>query len=63
MEKNSQSFKGSAEEIHQISNEDIPPLTTQQGIPVSDDQNSLKMGKEGPVLLEDFHFREKLFHF
>ena len=38
-------------------------LTTQQGIPVADDQNSLKVGARGPTLLEDFHFREKIFHF
>ncbi|MBV8452157.1 MAG: catalase [Deltaproteobacteria bacterium] len=50
-------------ETHQISGGDVPPLTTQQGIQVADDQNSLKIGPRGPVLLEDFHFREKLFHF
>ncbi|MEQ9639588.1 MAG: catalase [Alphaproteobacteria bacterium] len=38
-------------------------MTTQQGVPVSDDQNSLTIGERGPVLMEDFHFREKLFHF
>lgn len=38
-------------------------LTTQQGVPVADDQNSLKAGANGPVLLEDFVLREKLFHF
>jgi catalase len=38
-------------------------LTTAQGGPVSDDQNSLKIGLRGPTLLEDFHFREKIFHF
>jgi catalase len=32
-------------------------------VPVADDQNSLKAGARGPTLLEDFHFREKLFHF
>ncbi len=59
----SKSFQGLAGEIHQISDGDTPILTTQQGIPVSDDQNSLKIGNEGPVLMEDFHFREKIFHF
>jgi catalase len=38
-------------------------LTTAQGIPVSDDQNTLRLGERGPSLLEDFHFREKIFHF
>jgi catalase len=50
-------------EVHQTASGDIPVLTTQQGIPVSDDQNSLKIGTRGPNALEDFHFREKLFHF
>src|SRR5665213_3794679 len=38
-------------------------LTTNQGLPISDDQNSLKAGVRGPTLLEDFHFREKITHF
>src|SRR6187399_3495842 len=38
-------------------------LTTNQGIPVSDNQNSLKSGGRGPTLLEDFVLREKIFHF
>src|SRR5258708_20095383 len=54
---------GSGGEIHQTSNGDNPALTTQQGVPVADDQNSLKIGARGPTALEDFHFREKLFHF
>ncbi|MBS0164715.1 MAG: catalase [Nitrospira sp.] len=38
-------------------------LTTDQGIPISDNQNSLKGGVRGPTLLEDFVLREKIFHF
>jgi catalase len=38
-------------------------LTTNQGIPVSDNQNSLKAGLRGPALLEDFILREKITHF
>ena len=38
-------------------------LTTNQGIRVSDNQNSLKAGVRGPTLLEDFVLREKIFHF
>ena len=38
-------------------------LTTNQGLRVADDQNSLKAGARGPTLLEDFHFREKITHF
>jgi len=53
---------GPGGETHQIAS-DIDCLTTQKGIPVADDQNSLKAGPRGPTLLEDFHFREKIFHF
>jgi catalase len=38
-------------------------LTTNQGIRVSDNQNSLRAGARGPALLEDFVLREKIFHF
>jgi len=38
-------------------------LTTNQGVRVSDNQNQLKTGARGPVLLEDFVLREKIFHF
>jgi catalase len=50
-------------EIHQTAGAGRPVLTTQQGIPVADDQNSLHVGDRGPVALEDFHLREKIFHF
>ena len=38
-------------------------LTTNQGVPVADNQNSLKAGLRGPSLLEDFILREKITHF
>jgi catalase len=38
-------------------------LTTNQGLPISDNQNSLKAGGRGPTLLEDFILREKITHF
>ena len=38
-------------------------LTTNQGVAINDDQNSLKAGDRGPSLLEDFHLREKITHF
>ncbi|MEP7314530.1 MAG: catalase, partial [Pseudomonadota bacterium] len=38
-------------------------LTTNQGVPVADNQNSLKAGARGPTLLEDFILREKITHF
>ncbi|TSI03703.1 catalase [Lysinibacillus sp. BW-2-10] len=38
-------------------------LTTNQGVTVSDTENSLKAGERGPTIMEDFHFREKMMHF
>lgn len=38
-------------------------LTTNQGVKVNDDNNSLKAGERGPSLLEDFILREKITHF
>ena len=38
-------------------------LTTNQGLRINDDQNSLKAGERGPTLLEDFQLREKIMHF
>jgi catalase len=38
-------------------------LTTDQGVRINDDQNSLKAGARGPSLLEDFILREKITHF
>jgi catalase len=38
-------------------------LTTNLGVPVADNQNSLKAGLRGPALLEDFVLREKITHF
>lgn len=38
-------------------------LTTNQGVRINDDQNSLKVGERGGTLMEDFIFREKITHF
>ena len=38
-------------------------LTTNQGVPVADNQHSLKIGLRGPTALEDFILREKITHF
>jgi len=38
-------------------------LTTNQGVAIADNQNSLKAGLRGPALLEDFILREKITHF
>ncbi|MGN6595237.1 catalase [Sphingopyxis terrae] len=55
--------RGTGGETRQQTGDNHAPLTTQHGVPVADDQNSLKQGGRGPTLLEDFHFREKIFHF
>ena len=55
--------RGSGDELHQIAATGQPVLTTNHGVPISDDHNSLKAGARGPVLLEDFVLREKIFHF
>ncbi len=56
-------LRGTGGEIHQTAGNGVETLTTAQGTPVADDQNSLKGGGRGPTLLEDQHFREKIFHF
>src|SRR4026209_1932579 len=38
-------------------------LTTNQGLRIQNDQDSLKSAERGPSLLEDFHLREKITHF
>ncbi|MNK43862.1 Catalase HPII [compost metagenome] len=39
------------------------PMTTNHGLSINDDQNSLKAGDRGATLLEDFILREKITHF
>jgi catalase len=50
-------------ELHQIAGGQHPTLTTNQGVALSDNQNSLKANPRGPALLEDFILREKITHF
>src|SRR5579871_4420087 len=50
-------------ETHQTVNKIGDALTTNHGVPISDNQNSLKAGVRGPTLLEDFVLREKITHF
>ncbi len=38
-------------------------MTTNQAVPVADNQHSLRAGQRGPALLEDFVLREKITHF
>jgi catalase len=71
MEKKSQTVtihdqqvgRGNGGELHQFADGETPQLTTAHGVPIADDQNTLKYGERGPALIEDFHFREKIFHF
>jgi catalase len=55
--------RGEGGELHQFAEDGHPVLTTAQGGPVADDQNTLRAGARGPALIDDFHFREKMFHF
>ena len=54
---------GNGGETHQQADAGTSVLTTNHGVAVSDNQNSLKSGVRGPTLLEDFILREKIFHF
>ncbi len=54
---------GAGGETHQTASAPDARITTNHGVPVSDNQNSLKGGSRGPTLLEDFVLREKIQHF
>ena len=55
--------RGNADEVHQLAGGNHPAMTTNQGVPLSDNQNSLRPSSRGPTLLEDFILREKITHF
>lgn len=50
-------------DTHQTASGPEARITTNHGVPVSDNQNSLTAGSRGPTLLEDFVLREKIQHF
>ena len=54
---------GAGGELHQVAGGGHPALTTNQGVALSDNQNSLRASPRGPTLLEDFILREKITHF
>lgn len=54
---------GNGGELHQAASATDARITTNHGVPISDNQNSLKAGGRGPTLLEDFILREKIQHF
>ena len=62
-QRSSEAGTGTGGELHQTAGGEHPPLTTNQGQPVSDNQNSLRANTRGPTLLEDFILREKITHF
>ena len=55
--------RGHGDELQQMAGGLHPPMTTNQGVPLSDNQNSLRATPRGPTLLEDFVLREKITHF
>src|SRR6185436_12948072 len=48
---------------HEMESPEDAIMNTNNGVPVNDDQNSLKAGDRGSTLLEDFILREKITHF
>jgi catalase len=54
---------GQGGEPHQQASGDTDVLTTNQGVPIADNQNQLRSFARGPSLLEDMIFREKMNHF
>ena len=55
--------RGNGDELHQSAGGEHAVLTTNQGLALSDNQNSLRATERGPTLLEDFILREKITHF
>src|ERR1035437_7555062 len=60
---NEESQLAAGGERHQIAGGEHPTLTTNQGLAISDNQNSLMSHPRGPTLMEDFILREKITHF
>src|SRR6202023_1095491 len=60
------SLHGETDKTADLARDIVDPgeiMTGNQGIKISDDQNSLRAGLRGPTLIEDFHLREKITHF
>jgi catalase len=51
------------QDLATVTTADTDPMTTNQGQPISTDQNSLRAGHRGPTLMEDQVLREKIQHF
>ena len=54
---------GAGGELHQTQGGEHPAITTNQGVAIADNQNSLRATPRGPTLIEDFILREKIMHF
>jgi catalase len=63
MNRDDERLRSKEEEMQEFFAEAGEHLTTNQGVRVSDNQNSLTAGSRGPTLMEDFIFREKMTHF
>ena len=61
--KPAEGIKAKRVQLEAFSDEAAQVLTTNQGLLVPDNHNSLKAGTRGPTLLEDFILREKITHF
>jgi catalase len=61
--KNSDGAKAKQQQLGSFAEAASPVLTTNQGLQIPDNHNSLKAGVRGPTLLEDFILREKITHF
>src|SRR5512140_876814 len=65
-QRKSKASEGAAAKQKQLESFSQTPenlLTTNQGLAIPDNHNSLKAGVRGPTLLEDFILREKITHF
>ena len=49
--------------VSKVPVQDSDLLTTAQGVRLAQTNDSLKAGRRGPTLMEDFHLREKIMHF
>ena len=61
--KSNENGKLKQQQLDGFTDPSVAVLTTDQGLAVTDNHNSLKAGPRGPTLLEDFILREKLTHF
>jgi catalase len=61
--KTSDGPSGKQQQLAGFTQESAAQLTTNQGLHIPDNHNSLKAGARGPTLLEDFILREKITHF